>query len=228
MIKKKKPVLNIAIDGPAGAGKSTVAKALSKTLGILYLDTGAMYRALALKAVSQKVDINDDTAIKRLLGATRIDVKYSGGAQRTLLDKKDVSDKIREPHISRAASDISAKPLVRYRMVELQREIAAAQDTVLDGRDIGTYVLPKAGFKFYLTARPEVRAHRRYLELTAKGAEDITEAGVLSEILQRDENDSKRAVAPLRKADDAVEIDTSDMDADTVVNDMIKIIGERG
>ena len=224
-MKEKKAILNIAVDGPAGAGKSTVAKELSKRLNILYLDTGAMYRALALKAINQKVDINDDTAIKRLLGSTKIEVKYSGGTQRTILDKKDVSDKIREPHISRAASDISAVPAVRYRMVELQREIAAKQDTVLDGRDIGTYVLPKAAHKFFLTARPDVRAERRYQELIAKGVE-VSKEQVLADILQRDENDSKRAVAPLKKADDAVEIDTSDIDADAATEKIIYIIKE--
>lgn len=226
MLKKKdgkKEIYNIALDGPAGAGKSTIAKELSKALDILYLDTGAMYRALGLKAYNNKVDMYDDTQIKRLLGATRIDVKYVKGAQRTCLDKKDVSDKIREPHIGKAASDISAIPAVRYKMVELQRQIASRCSMVLDGRDIGTYVLPKAEFKFYITARPEIRAERRYRELLEKGQTAVLE-DVLKEINIRDGNDSKRAVAPLKKADDAVEIDTSDMTAEQAVETIIKKI----
>lgn len=229
MLKKKdnkKEVYNIALDGPAGAGKSTIAKELSKRLDILYLDTGAMYRALGLKAYNDKADIYDDTAIKRLLGSTRVDVKYVKGAQRTYLDKKDVSVQIREPHISKAASDISAIPAVRYKMVELQRQIASGCSMVLDGRDIGTYVLPKAKFKFYITARPEIRAERRYRELIEKG-QAVNYDDVLREINIRDENDSKRAVAPLKKADDATEIDTSDMTAEQVICIIIKKIEER-
>lgn len=213
----KKSVYNIAIDGPAGAGKSTVAREIGKRLDILYLDTGAMYRALGLKAYNCKLDIHDDTAVKRFLGATRVDVKYVKGAQRTYLDKKDVSEKIREPHISKAASDISAVPAVRYRMAELQRGIAASQSMVLDGRDIGTYVLPKAKYKFFITASPEVRAGRRYRELLEKG-QNVTLSGVLADINARDKNDSERAVAPLKKADDAEEIDTSDMTAKEVAD----------
>lgn len=222
-LKEKKPVYNIAIDGPAGAGKSTVAKELGKRLDILYLDTGAMYRALGLKAYDNQVDIYDDKAIKRFLGETRVDVKYVKGVQRTFLDKKDVSERIREPHISKAASDISAIPAVRYRMAELQREIAASQSMVLDGRDIGTYVLPKAKFKFFVTARPEVRAERRYRELIAKG-QNVTFPEVLADINVRDRNDSGRAVAPLKKAGDAEEIDTSDLTIEQVIGMIINKI----
>jgi cytidylate kinase len=220
-------IYNIALDGPAGAGKSTVAKSLAKRLDILYLDTGAMYRALGLKAYDNKVNIHDEAAVKGLLDGACVDVKYKGGAQRTYLDKIDVSEKIREPHISRAASDISAVPAVRYAMVELQRKIAAQCSMVLDGRDIGTYVLPNAKFKFYITARPEVRADRRYKELIEKGQPAVYEE-VLREMNVRDENDSKRAVAPLKQADDAVLIDTSDITAEQAVGIIIKRIEGRG
>ena len=228
----KKTIYNIALDGPAGAGKSTVAKSLAKRLDILYLDTGAMYRALGLKAYNNKVNIYDEAAIKKLLDGTSVDVKYEGGAQRTYLDKADVSEKIREPHISKAASDISAIPAVRYAMVGLQRKIASQCSMVLDGRDIGTYVLPDAKFKFFITARPEVRAERRYRELLEKGQPAVYEE-VFREMNIRDENDSKRAVAPLKQADDAVLIDTSDITAEQAVgliiqmtNHKVQILGE--
>ena len=222
-INMKKTVYSIAIDGPAGAGKSTIAKELSKRLHILYLDTGAMYRALGLKAYEHKTDISDETAVGRLLSETCVGVKYKDGSQRTYLDGRDVSDSIREPHISKAASDISAVPAVRYKMVELQREIAAAHSMVLDGRDIGTFVLPDAKYKIFLTADPRVRAERRYLELTAKG-QSVSRGEVLSEMLARDENDSKRAVAPLKKAADAATVDTSDLNPQEVVERILKII----
>ena len=144
--------MNIAIDGPAGAGKSTIAKLLAAKLGILYLDTGAMYRAVGLKALNTGVDIADAAAVEKMLVDTKIDVKQEGGVQHVYLDGKDVSVDIRENRVSKAASDISAVPCVRYKMVELQREIAAKCDTVLDGRDIGTFVLPNAEHKIFLTA----------------------------------------------------------------------------
>ena len=223
MKKAEHKPINIALDGPAGAGKSTVAKELGKRLDILYLDTGAMYRALGLKAYEQKIDISDETAIKRLLDGTRVSVEYKSGAQATYLDGRDVSEKIREQHISKAASDISAVPAVRYKMAELQRGIASERDMILDGRDIGTYVLPDAIFKFFVTARPEVRAERRYLELRGKG-QGVTKEEVLSEINARDKNDSERAVAPLKKADDAVLIDTSDITANEAAEIILTIV----
>ena len=201
--------MKIAIDGPAGAGKSTIAKLLAKKLGILYLDTGAMYRAVGLKAIENGVDVTDETAVKKMLDSTTVDVKSEEGVQHVYLDGKDVTGKIREHRVSKAASDISAVPCVRYKMVDLQREIAARCDTVLDGRDIGTFVLPNAEYKIFLTASVAERARRRYEELKAKG-EECTLESVASDIEKRDYNDSHRALAPLRKADDAVEIDTSD------------------
>lgn len=214
----------IAIDGPAGAGKSTIAKLLAKKLGILYLDTGAMYRAVGLKAVENGVDISDEDAVKKMLDSTTVDVKICDSVQRVYLDGQDVTGRIREHRVSKAASDISAVPCVRYKMVELQREIASRCDTVLDGRDIGTFVLPNAEYKIFLTASVAERARRRYEELKAKG-EDCTLESITADIEKRDYNDSHRALAPLRKADDAVEIDTTDLTIEEVADKFTALIG---
>ena len=218
--------MKIAIDGPAGAGKSTIAKLLAKKLGILYLDTGAMYRAVGLKAIENGVDVTDETAVKKMLDSTTVDVKSEEGVQHVYLDGKNVTGKIREHRVSKAASDISAVPCVRYKMVDLQREIAARCDTVLDGRDIGTFVLPNAEYKIFLTASVAERARRRYEELKAKG-EECTLESVASDIEKRDYNDSHRALAPLRKADDAVEIDTTDLSIEEVADKITALIGGR-
>lgn len=218
--------MNIAIDGPAGAGKSTIAKLLAAKLGILYLDTGAMYRAVGLKALNTGVDIADASAVEKMLADTKIDVKQEGGVQHVYLDGKDVSVDIRENRVSKAASDISAVPCVRYKMVELQREIAAKCDTVLDGRDIGTFVLPNAEHKIFLTASAEERAKRRYAELKTKGS-DLTFEQIKDDILKRDYNDSHRALAPLKKADDATEVDTTSMTIEEVTEKLCAIIGAK-
>ncbi len=218
--------MNIAIDGPAGAGKSTIAKLLAAKLGILYLDTGAMYRAVGLKALNTGVDIADAAAVEKMLVDTKIDVKQEGGVQHVYLDGKDVSVDIRENRVSKAASDISAVPCVRYKMVELQREIAAKCDTVLDGRDIGTFVLPNAEHKIFLTASAEERAKRRFAELKAKGS-DLTFEQIKDDILKRDYNDSHRALAPLKKADDATEVDTTSMTIEEVTEKLCVIIGAK-
>ncbi len=209
-------VYNVAIDGPAGSGKSTVARRLAADYNILYLDTGAMYRACAVKALEAKVNLEDETAIVDLMRSVKLDVEYENGIQKTLLDGENVSEKIRLPHVSMAASIVSKHPSVRMHMAEKQREIARKMSCVLDGRDIGTFVLPDADFKFYLTARPEVRAKRRYDELVAKGHEVDFEA-LKADILRRDIQDSTRAIAPLKQAEDAVLIDTSDMTVEEVV-----------
>lgn len=218
--------MNIAIDGPAGAGKSTIAKLLAAKLGILYLDTGAMYRAVGLKALNTGVDISDAAAVEKMLADTKIDVTQKNGVQHVYLDGNDVSSAIRENAVSKAASDISAVPCVRYKMVELQREIASRCDTVLDGRDIGTFVLPNAEYKIFLTASAEERAKRRYAELKAKGS-TLTLEQIKDDIVKRDYNDSHRALAPLKKADDATEVDTTAMSIDDVVGRIYAIIGAK-
>lgn len=218
--------MNIAIDGPSGAGKSTIAKILAKNLGITYLDTGAMYRALGLKAYLCGVSPCDEDAVKQLLTSTVIDVGAGENGTVVFLDEKDVSSDIRKNNISKMASDISALQSVRIYMVALQQKIAASKDSVLDGRDIGTVVLPDAEFKFFLTASAEVRAHRRYLELLSRG-ENCNEADILRDIISRDYNDSHRKFSPLKKADDAIEIDTTDLDIDGVENKIMNIIKEK-
>lgn len=218
--------MNIAIDGPAGAGKSTIAKLLAAKLGILYLDTGAMYRAVGLKALNTGVDISDAAAVEKMLADTKIDVTQENGVQHVYLDGNDVSSAIRENAVSKAASDISAVPCVRYKMVELQREIASRCDTVLDGRDIGTFVLPNAEYKIFLTASAEERAKRRYTELKAKGS-TLTLEQIKDDIVKRDYNDSHRTLAPLKKADDATEVDTTAMSIDDVVGRIYAIIGAK-
>ena len=209
--------LKIALDGPSGSGKSTIAKKLSKALDILYLDTGAMYRATALKALKLNVDTFDEKGVSGFINDLNLEIKYENGSQQTYLDGENVSDKIREPQVSMAASNISSLKCVRLKMVEMQRKIASSTSCVLDGRDIGSYVLPDADYKFYITASVEVRAQRRFKELTEKGFNVDFEA-LKKEIEQRDYNDSHRDFAPLVQAKDAIFIDTSDMDVDGVIN----------
>lgn len=218
--------INIAIDGPAGSGKSTMAKALAKSMNILYLDTGAMYRACALKAIKTKTDISDEAAVIDCMRDLALEIKYEDGVQKTILDGEDVSERIREPEVSMAASTVSQYPAVRLKMVEKQREIADKMSCVLDGRDIGTFVLPEADFKFFLTADASVRAQRRYDELTAKGFQ-VDREELEREIVCRDEQDSSRALAPLKRAEDAVLIDTSSMTIDEVLAEIKRKIQEK-
>lgn len=218
--------LNIAVDGPAGSGKSTVAKLIAKRFNILHLDTGAMYRAVALACVRTKINCNDEKRIKELLQKTQITVKFKNGKQQTMLNGEDVSYLIRTPEISMLASTVSAHECVRFKMVEAQREIAQNNSCILDGRDIGSNVLPSAEFKFYLTASPEVRAERRAKENEQKGlSQPINE--VLCEIKQRDNQDKLRKIAPLIKTTDAIEVDTSNMTIDEVVQFITKCIQEK-
>ncbi len=216
-------IMRIALDGPSGSGKSTVAKRLSKELNILYLDTGAMYRATALKALSLGIDTFDIGGVSSFVGNLDLEIKYIDGTQHTFLDGEDVSEKIREPHVSMAASNISSLKCVRLKMVEMQRKIAASMSCVLDGRDIGSFVLPDADYKFYITASVDVRTERRYAELVAKG-HGVDKDLLKKEIEQRDFNDKNRDFAPLVKADDAVLIDTSDMTVDEVVSKILSYI----
>ena len=216
-------IIRIALDGPSGSGKSTVAKKLSSKLNILYLDTGAMYRATALKALSLNIDTFDEEGVKTFIDDINLEIKYIDGTQHTYLDGEDVSERIREPHVSMAASNISSLKCVRLKMVEMQREIASKMSCVLDGRDIGSYVLPNADYKFYITASVDVRADRRFKELTLKGHKvDFEE--LKQEIEQRDYNDRTREFSPLVKAQDAIEIDTSFMNIEQVLGKVLSII----
>lgn len=215
--------ITIAIDGPSGSGKSTVAKRLSKLLNILFLDTGAMYRATALKAISLGIDTLNEEKVSEFIDNIDLTIKYSEGVQHTFLDGKDVSDAIREPQVSMAASNISSLKCVRLKMVELQRKIAGQTSCVLDGRDIGSFVLPGADFKFYLTAAVNVRAERRYKELKEKGF-NVDLQALQKEIEQRDYNDSHRDFAPLTQARDAIYIDTSDLSIDEVTDKILSVI----
>lgn len=199
----------IAIDGPSGSGKSTLAKAVSQKLGILYLDTGAMYRACGLKALELQISPKDEAAVTEMLKDIRIDMNFDNGVQRVYLDGIDVSDKIRMPGVSVAASDISSLRPVREKMVEMQRAIAGEKNVVLDGRDIGSNVFPNARFKFFLIADAEERAARRLEELSVRGITDQTYEEVLADIRYRDHQDSTRAFAPLVRTADAIVIDTT-------------------
>lgn len=216
-------VYNIALDGPAGSGKSTVAKALAKDYDILYLDTGAMYRACGLKALRLGIDVKDENAVKEMLQTINLKVEYQGGKQHTILDGEDVSTVIRENAVSMVASTISAHPFVREKMVEMQREIAKGTSCVLDGRDIGSVVLPNAKYKFFITADSKVRAMRRYKELLSRG-ETVDFDKLHAEIIARDKQDSERAFSPLIQAKDAVLIDTSDMDIESVLKAIKAVI----
>ena len=213
----------IAIDGPAGAGKSTIAKFIAKSLGLVYIDTGAMYRAVGLKAKRSGITCSEVDKIDEMLKNTVVELKNDNGNTVVYLDGEDVSSEIRTPEISRMASDISAVPVVRYALVEMQRAMAKKIDAILDGRDIGTFVLPDADVKIFLTASVEERAQRRYKELSERG-ETVNYEDVRSDIEQRDYNDSHRALAPLKKADDATEVDTTGMTIDEVCEKIISIV----
>ena len=215
--------INIAIDGPAGAGKSTVAKAVAKALNILYLDTGAMYRAVALKAIRQGIDPNDAERVKPMLKTTRITVKNEAGVQHTLLDGEDVSAFIRTQEVSKGASDIGVIPEVRLMLVHEQQLIAAGTDLVMEGRDIGSYVIPDSPCKFFITASSFERAKRRLKQLQESGKDEGRSIEQLKqEIESRDYTDAHRAFAPLIKTEDAVIIDTTDMTIDQAVEAVIK------
>ena len=212
-------IFSVAIDGPAGAGKSTVAKAVAKALDAAYLDTGAMYRTMGLYMAEH--GHRRPEAIAEAAKTPALRVEFRDGVQRMFLDGEDVTDRIRTPEAAATASKVSAVGAVRERLVELQREIARGQSVVMDGRDIGTVVLPDATVKIYLTASCEVRAQRRFNELQQAGKE-IPFEQVLDDIVQRDYNDAHRAVSPMRQADDAVRVDTSEMTRDEVVADIVR------
>ncbi len=211
--------IRIAIDGPSGAGKSTIAKRVAKLLGIDYIDTGAMYRAIGYKMLCQQVGLNDRMALMQLLAQTEID--FTDG--NIILDGEIVNDRIRTPEVSRMASDCSALTEVREKLVALQKKMGQTKSVVMDGRDIGTNVLTDAEYKFFMTASSAERAQRRWLELREKG-EEVDLAKVESDIIQRDYNDSTRALNPLKKAEDAVEIDTTGLTIDEVTDKILEVI----
>lgn len=211
-------IFQIAIDGPAGSGKSTLAKGVSRKLGIMYLDTGAMYRTCGLCAIKNGIDSKDVDAVEKMLDTMKLEVRFVDGEQHMILNGEDVTGFIRTPEVSMAASTISAVPAVRKKMVEMQREIASYESFVLDGRDIGSNVLPNAKYKFFLTASAETRAKRRLAELNEKGNFSQSYEEVLADIVLRDKQDSERATAPLIKVADAFEIDTSVIGIDETLN----------
>ena len=216
----------LAIDGPAGAGKSSVAKELAKALGAIYLDTGAMYRAVGLYMVRSGVNTRDMDAVAARADEAVVDIVYVDGKQRVYLCGEDVTDFIRTPEMSDAASAVSAVPYVRVLLVARQQEIARAQSVVMDGRDIGTKVLPDADLKIFLTASPEERARRRFLEMGGESA-GVDFDKLLAEINQRDWDDSHRAASPLCRAEDAVEVDSSSMTKEEVIAHILKLAHER-
>lgn len=216
-------MLNIAIDGPSGAGKSTIAKEIAKRLNIIYLDTGAMYRAIGLKAVRLGIDMEDVQGVTGILDSTKIEIKYEDGVQIIYLDGEDVSTAIREHHISKAASNVSKIPAVRLKLVAMQREIAAKNNVVLDGRDITSYVLKDANNKFYLTATPEERAKRRYKELVEKG-QNVDYETILADINDRDYNDTHRDFAPLTRTEDSVFIDSTELTIEQAIEKILSYI----
>ncbi len=213
---------NVAIDGPAGAGKSTIAKQIAKRMGLIYVDTGAMYRAMALYMIREKVNPGDPDAIVRKCEETHITIRYENGEQVVLLNGENVNAFLRTEEVGNMASAIAPRKEVRAKLVRLQRELAATSDVIMDGRDIGTCVLPDADVKIYLTASSAVRAKRRYDELTAKG-EECDLAKIEADIIERDERDMTREESPLRQAEDAVLVDSSDMTIEEVIQAIIEI-----
>ena len=216
----------IAIDGPSGSGKSTLAKGVASRLGILYLDTGAMYRACGLKAIKTQIDTKDAEQVEKMMKDIKIDITHENGEQHVWLDGEDVSKEIRMPGVSVAASDVSAIPCVREAMVDLQRKISEGKNVVLDGRDIGSKVFPNAKYKFFLVADAEERARRRLLELQEKGVTDTSFEDVLKDIKYRDHQDTTRASSPLVKVDDAIEIDTTSISIEGTLDALLSHIKE--
>ncbi len=219
-------IINVAIDGPAGAGKSTVSRAAAKAVGYIYVDTGALYRAVGVNALRNGINTKDKPAVAATLADISVDLVFENGEQKVLLNGEDVSTEIRTPPASMAASDVSAVPEVRAFLFDLQRDIAARNNCIMDGRDIGTVVLPDAKVKIFLTASPEERAMRRYKELIEKGTV-VEYKDVLEDLVQRDYNDSHREIAPLKPAEDGVILDTTGMSLEESVNAIIEIIKEK-
>ncbi len=222
-----KHTISIAIDGPSGAGKSTLAKSLASTLKFLYVDTGAIYRTIGLYAFQSKIQPEEKQAVIAFLPQLSVQILYGeDGLQHMILNGQDVTKEIRLPEISMYASVVSAYPEVRHYLLEMQREFARKNNVIMDGRDIGTVVLPDADVKIFLTASPEARAHRRCLELQQRGTAESYEK-VLQDILQRDRQDSSRATAPLKQAEDAVLLDTTELSFEESKAELLRIIKEK-
>ncbi|MBQ3151017.1 MAG: (d)CMP kinase [Clostridia bacterium] len=219
-------MVNVAIDGPAGAGKSTISRRVAKELGFIYVDTGALYRTVGLNVLRLSLDMNNADDVISTLDSVKVSLRFINGEQRVFLYDEDVSEAIRTPEASMAASAVSAVPAVRDFLFSLQQDIAAASNCIMDGRDIGTVVLPNAQVKIFLTASAEKRADRRFKELSEKGINESYE-NVLSDIIQRDYNDSHREIAPLKQADDAILVDTSDLDLEQSYEAVLNAIKER-
>ncbi|MBE6817453.1 MAG: (d)CMP kinase [Ruminococcaceae bacterium] len=219
-------MINVAIDGPAGAGKSTIAKAAAKALGYIYVDTGALYRTVALSAQKLGVlaDLSDEN-IQKVIDSSVVELKYIDGAQAVFLNGEDVSSLIRTPEISMGASAVSAKPSIRAFLLGLQQDIAAKNNVIMDGRDIATVVLPNADVKIFLFASPECRAQRRYKELIEKG-ESVMYEDVLADVNQRDYQDSHREIAPLKPSKDSIMLDTSELSLEESIDAVIQTIKE--
>ena len=217
---------NIAIDGPAGAGKSTIAKRVAAQLGFMYVDTGAMYRTIAVYLLREQVDCENEALLAQALDNISIGMKYGDGQQRMLLNGEDVTGLIRTQEVGQMASISSAKAIVREKLLALQRGLAAEHDVIMDGRDIGTRILPDADLKIYLTASTEARARRRFLELEQKGEHPSLEQ-IEAEIRERDTRDMNRSVAPLKQAEDAVLVDSSDMSIEQVTDRIVSLAKEK-
>lgn len=216
-------MFSVAIDGPAGAGKSSIAKLAAKKLGFIYVDTGALYRALGYTALRTNTNISNEDELRSFLNSVKVELSFKDGVQLVLVNGEDVSDKIRTPEASMAASNISKIPLVRGYLLDLQRNITKTNKVIMDGRDIGTVILPDADVKIFLTASPQVRADRRYKEFLEKG-ENVDYNKTLEDIIKRDYQDSHRAVAPLKPAEDSIYIDTSELSFDESVEKIIQVI----
>ena len=219
-------MINVAIDGPAGAGKSTVARAAAKELGFIYVDTGALYRAVGIYCLREEIATTDAEGVGSILDKIKVELKFIDGVQHVYLNDDDVSTEIRLPEASMAASNVSAIPSVRAFLFDLQRDIAANNNCIMDGRDIGTVVLPNAQVKIFLTADPEERAMRRYIELQEKGS-SVTYEEVLDDLKIRDYNDSHREIAPLKPADDSVLINTTGYTLQDSIKKIVETIKEK-
>ena len=219
-------MFNVAIDGQKKKKKSSVSKEAAKRMGFIHIDTGALYRSLAYSAIKNKININDEISLKNMLNMTKINIEFQDGIQNVILNGENVNDKIRTEEVSKGASDISKIPMIRAFLLDLQRDLARENNVVMDGRDIGTVVLPNADVKIFITASPEQRAERRYKELLAKG-EKVVYNDILEKLIYRDHQDTHREIAPLKPCDDAVIIDTSDLDFSQSVNAVLDVIREK-